>query len=39
VKAVRAAFRAGITVPRIARQFGLSQADVRKVLMSGRSDK
>jgi predicted DNA binding protein len=39
VKAVRAAFRAGITVPRIARQFGLSQADVRKALSSVRSDK
>lgn len=39
VKAVRAAFRAGITPPRIARQFGLSQADVRKTLTSVRSDK
>jgi hypothetical protein len=39
VKAVRAAFRAGITVPRVARQLGLSQADVRKALTSGRSDK
>jgi hypothetical protein len=39
VKAVRAAFRAGITPPRIARQFGLSQADVRKALTSVRSDK
>jgi hypothetical protein len=32
INAVRAAFKAGITPPRIARQFGLSQADVRKVL-------
>lgn len=34
INAVRAAFKAGITPPRIARQFGLSQADVRKVLRS-----
>jgi hypothetical protein len=32
VNAVRAAFRAGITPSRIARQFGLSQSDVRKAL-------
>jgi hypothetical protein len=32
VNAVRAAFKAGITPARIARQFGLSQSDVRKVL-------
>jgi hypothetical protein len=32
VNAVRAAFKAGITPPRIARQFGLSHADVRKAL-------
>jgi len=30
--AVRAAFKAGITPSRIARQFGLSQSDVRKAL-------
>ena len=34
VSAVRAAFKAGITPPRIARQFGLSQSDVRKALAS-----
>ena len=34
VNAVRAAFKAGITPTRIARQFGLSQADVRKALSS-----
>ncbi len=34
VNAVRAAFKAGITPSRIARQFGLSQADVRKDLAS-----
>jgi hypothetical protein len=32
--AVRAAFKAGLTPPRIARQFGISQADVRKALAS-----
>ncbi len=32
MNAVRAAFKAGITPSRIARQFGLSQADVRKAL-------
>jgi len=34
VNAVRAAFKAGITPVRIARQFGISQSDVRKVLAS-----
>ena len=34
VNAVRAAFKAGVTPARIARQFGLSQADVRKALSS-----
>ena len=34
VNAVRAAFKAGITPSRIARQFGLSQSDVRKALVS-----
>jgi hypothetical protein len=34
VNAVRAAFKAGITPFRIARQFGISQSDVRKVLAS-----
>jgi DNA invertase Pin-like site-specific DNA recombinase len=32
VNAVRAAFKAGITPARIARQFGLSRSDVRKAL-------
>ena len=32
VNAVRAAFKAGITPARIARQFGLSPSDVRKAL-------
>jgi hypothetical protein len=32
INAVRAAFKAGVTPSRIARQFGLSQADVRKAL-------
>jgi hypothetical protein len=34
LNAVRAAFKAGITPSRIARQFGISQSDVRKVLAS-----
>jgi hypothetical protein len=34
VNAVRATFRAGIAPARIARQFGISQSDVRKVLAS-----
>ena len=34
VNAVRASFNAGITPSRIARQFGISQSDVRKVLAS-----
>ncbi len=34
VNAVRAAFKAGVTPARIARQFGLSHADVRKALSS-----
>jgi hypothetical protein len=37
VKAVRAAFKAGVTSSRIARQFGLSQADVRKALAGEKS--
>jgi predicted DNA-binding protein (UPF0251 family) len=32
VNAVRAAFKAGVTPSRIARQFGISQANVRKAL-------
>jgi hypothetical protein len=34
VNAVWAAFKAGVTPPRIARQFGLSQSQVRKALSS-----
>jgi hypothetical protein len=34
INAVRAAFKAGVTPSRIARQFGLSQSDVRKALAS-----
>jgi predicted DNA-binding protein (UPF0251 family) len=34
VNAVRAAFKAGIKPSRIARQFGISQSDVKKVLAS-----
>jgi hypothetical protein len=34
LNAVRAAFKAGVTVSRIARQFGISQSDVRKALAS-----
>jgi DNA invertase Pin-like site-specific DNA recombinase len=34
INAVRAAFKAGIKPRLIARQFGISQSDVRKVLAS-----
>jgi hypothetical protein len=34
LNAVRAAFRAGITPSRIARQFGISQSDIRQALAS-----
>jgi DNA-binding transcriptional regulator LsrR (DeoR family) len=34
VNAVRAAFKAGVKPSQIARQFGLSQSDVRKALAS-----
>ena len=34
INAVRAAFKVGITPSRIARQFGISQSDVRRVLAS-----
>ena len=37
LNAVRAAFKGGITPARIARQFGLSQSDVRKALTTGAS--
>jgi DNA invertase Pin-like site-specific DNA recombinase len=33
LNAVRAAFKAGITPSKIARQFGISQSDVRKALI------
>jgi hypothetical protein len=36
--AVRAAFKAGITPSRIARQFGISQANVRKALATERNE-
>jgi hypothetical protein len=32
LNAVRAAFKAGVTPARIAREFGISQQDVRKAL-------
>jgi len=35
LNAVRAAFKAGITPSRIARQFGISQSVVRKALAGG----
>jgi DNA invertase Pin-like site-specific DNA recombinase len=37
LNAVRAAFKAGFTPSRIARQFGLSQSDVRKTLAADHS--
>ncbi len=37
INAVRAAFKAGIAPSRIARQFGLSQADVRKALAADKT--
>ncbi len=37
VNAVRAAFKAGVTPARIARQFGLSQAQVRKALATDKT--
>jgi hypothetical protein len=38
INAVRAAFKAGIKPSRIARQFGLSQSDVRKALAMDASE-
>jgi DNA invertase Pin-like site-specific DNA recombinase len=35
LNAVRAAFKAGVKPSAIARQFGISQSDVRKVLSQG----
>jgi len=37
VNAVRAAFKAGITPSRIARQFGLTQSDVRRALTADKT--
>jgi hypothetical protein len=37
LNAVRAAFKAGVTPSRIARQFGISQSDVRKALAGAAS--
>ena len=39
VNAVRAAFKAGVTPSRIARQFGISQSNVRKALASDESNR
>jgi transposase-like protein len=39
LNAVRAAFKAGVTPSRIARQFGISQANVRKALASESDDR
>jgi len=38
LNAVRAAFKAGVAPSRIARQFGISQSDVRKALASNRRE-
>jgi hypothetical protein len=38
LSAVRADFKAGITLARIARQFGLSQSDVRTALKSDKGE-
>jgi predicted DNA-binding protein (UPF0251 family) len=34
LNAVRAAFKAGVTPAKIAKQFGISQSDVRRVISS-----
>jgi DNA-binding CsgD family transcriptional regulator len=39
LNAVRSAFKAGITPARIARQFGISQSNVRKALASDEAKK
>jgi hypothetical protein len=39
VNAVRAAFKAGVTPSQIARQFGISQSDIRKVLTADTATK
>jgi hypothetical protein len=38
LNAVRAAFKAGVTPSRIARQFGITQSDVRKALAGNRRE-
>ena len=37
MNAIRAAFKAGVTPSRIAREFGLSQSDVRKALAADKA--
>ena len=39
LNAVRATFKAGVTPSRIAKQFGISQSDVRKALASDKRDR
>jgi hypothetical protein len=39
LNAVHAAFKAGVTPSRIAKQFGISQSDVRKALASDKRDR
>jgi hypothetical protein len=39
LNAVRAAFKAGVSPTKIARQFGLSQSDVQKALASNTSSR
>ena len=39
LNAVRAAFKAGVTPSRIAREFGISKSDVKRVLASDQSPK
>jgi hypothetical protein len=39
LNAVRAAFRAGVKPSQIARQFGISQADVRKALAGDHAER
>jgi predicted DNA-binding protein (UPF0251 family) len=37
--AIRAAFKAGVSPSRIARQFGVSQSDIRRALATGAVDR
>jgi hypothetical protein len=39
LNAVRAAFKAGVKLSQIARQFGISQADVRKALTADHAER